>query len=479
MSQVSRMRNIFNNAVTSGLNGQAAKMALDYVKSERPNKRKSIEQGGGSTRKKRVVSRPYRGQNTDVVNQSSKSSRNAAVKRGKAFRKKNAGGKNIKVPKKLKQQIQKVLSVSGHKGVWTQISYGFIEVPESNFQHVQYGLFGSSSGAGVGSNLDIQSMFSWVDWLHMVSVMWNNKTDKQGVRTYRDEGTLGRLKSDPGAGELNNIPTGLQTNGMTPLTFTVYDSYETLHFKNNSQRTYTIELYLCAPKMAMNETDAAEFDSATGTNLSVPLEGGPLEIWQKCLKAEERTGVNVLGATVNNFATSPNNCPEFKKRFDVELTTIVMDPGQTYTYKVQGPKNLKVDVVKMFRVGATNESYAMELQKWSRCPIFCLTSDLVQTRSGTVHPFSFRPGRFQSVVNGNYAPIVVERVRHATIICPDQVIGAIDTQVDTAIGNVGGAKGNIVATKKQPRYCRPVYGFVADGATNRVDELNPIEIIEA
>jgi len=460
MSQVSRLRNMFNNAATAGLNGQAAKMALNWVKSETPRKRRASSVLSGPRRiaaKKKAT--PYNG---SIANQNSKSVREAAVKRGKTFKNKPKGGKRVKVPRKLKQQIQKVLAVSGHKGTWNQISYGQLFRPDTNSQSITYGM---------GNLGEIQSMFSWVDWLHMVSVMWGDKSDKQSGRSYADNDILGRVYDTQGGNSIVNevALNGLQGHNQTPLTFTVYDSYETLHFKNNDRRTYTIELYLCAPKRPMTENDATVTDDIlSGPYATTPRLGNPLEVWQNCVEAEMRTGVNCLGSTINDYGASPNNCPEFKRYFDVELTKIVLDPGQTYTYKVQGPKNLEVNIPKMFSQSSPTLSVALDLQKWSRCPIICLTADLVQARDGA----NLKAGRYTAQNTFNPEPIAVERNRHAVIICPDQVFGRIKNN------DQGQATGILTASKKQTRYVRQTYTVSGTpGALYRVDEENPISAL--
>jgi len=123
----------------------------------------------------------------------------------------------------------------------------------------------------------------------------------------------------------------------------------------------------------------------------------------------------------------------------------------------------------MFSVVDGTKSVALDLQKFSRCPIIVLTADLVQAEPtiGTIKI----PGRINAQDSFNQRPIAIERVRHATLICPDQVIGRIRNT------DSGSAQGIITASKKQTRYVRVTYN--AEGGTGdifRVDEENPIDV---
>jgi hypothetical protein len=109
-----------------------------------------------------------------IINETGKTTRDPTVKRGKRL--KTGHKKAIKVSKSLKDKITKVLKTSGHKGKWMQMSYGKLFPPGDNVQSVNYGFGGN----------DIPVMFSFIDWLHMLSVMWNGKIDVQSPRGYND-----------------------------------------------------------------------------------------------------------------------------------------------------------------------------------------------------------------------------------------------------------------------------------------------------
>lgn len=449
MSSLAIRRRI-NSAITAGLQGKAAEKALKWVKDEKPQRR-PIAHDGGTKRKRRV-------QVDKILNETGRTTRDPTVRRGKRL--KTGHKKAVKVSKSLKDKIQKVLKTSGHKGNWTQISYGKLFPPTDNVQSVNYGFGGN----------DIPVMFNIVDWLHMISVMWNEKDDVQSPRGFNDDNNLGRF---PSSNQIENSDADIQGEYVNPLTFHVYDCKETIHMKNNGRRTQKVEIYLCAPKHPMTRDTSVENDLNT-ISTGRPILGDVVQVWEACVDAEIRNGINVLGTNVSNYAMSPNNCPEFKRLFNVETTTLILEPGQTYSYVVQGPKNLEVVMSKMFRTFDNAKSLLMDVQKFSRVPIVCISNDLVTGVDSGTAPANFQPGRYNNRDDNNNAPgIIIERIRQATFICPDSVIGAILVKNPGEGG--GNRRGTIMATKKQTRYARVTYtvsGSVVQ--TRRVDEENPI-----
>jgi len=129
----------------------------------------------------------------------------------------------------------------------------------------------------------------------------------------------------------------------------------------------------------------------------------------------------------------------------------------------------------MFRTYDNLQSVCMDVQKFSRIPIVCVTNDLVTAVDAPdTGPKNYRAGRYNNRDEANELPaLICEIQRHATIICPDSVIG------DILVKNPGGGGGNrvgaVFASKKQTRYVRTTY--TPEGVVNfvrRIDEENPI-----
>lgn len=142
----------------------------------------------------------------------------------------------------------------------------------------------------------------------------------------------------------------------------IVNSYVTIELKNMSQRTYTITMYNCAPK-------------TKGTSHA------PLTTWSQGLITATNNKTNPESNVTTTLFNDPRQDPTFNYAYKVETTKIVLQPGQTNLFTVQGPSQLSVDWSKMFERNASVDSIR-PFALWSRGVFFTYYEDLVNTANG-------------------------------------------------------------------------------------------------
>ena len=172
-------------------------------------------------------------------------------------------GHKVHVSKSFVAKVEKALEKEGKSmhGSWRQWSTSAIQLTATNYpeggQNVSVpgkyntsGLFNNDCWGAVGN---VQQ------WIHMISVLWNQKPDSQLTRTILDANTIGGVQT-PFAGKPNPNFAPRANN----LQFTVKNSHEIYRFKNDSARTIIMKIYLCSPKIPTSENGLAT-NSQAGT----------------------------------------------------------------------------------------------------------------------------------------------------------------------------------------------------------------------
>lgn len=163
--------------------------------------------------------------------------------------------------------------------------------------------------------------------------------------------------------------------------------------KNTSQRTYTLKFYECAPKQA-----------ATASN-----SGSAFDDWNEGLAYAYTQGTNPQQNTPNTLFSVPTDSPQFVANWKAKLTTVVLQPGETHTFFVQGPNQQSIDWSKVIAKAPAGVAYVPPYEKWSRSLFLVLYMDLVTSTGSSA-------GRYPSGVG--VGGLVVEKRQIYTIQCP-------------------------------------------------------------
>jgi len=352
--------------------------------------------------------------------------------------------KAVKVSKSLRKKIAKVIEEKKISGGWTQISYGYVKRPLNNAQEVtamnQEASLTDYSGGWA---------FNVEDFLHMASVLFNGKPDSQGNRFWNADTNLGNKNSIEG---LTTQKFAFGNNAR----FTVKSSHQSYLLKNNTQSTMTLSAYICAPKQATFREQSGFSAQNTAVGGQVIGIYDPVRTWDEMLA--NPTGRNLLNADKYRFGMVPESTPEWNKYWSYEKKEIVLEPGQTTTFNVQGPVNHEMKYEQFFK----NEIF-LPIQKFSRFVFFIMKTDLIGGAGNDTDRNKI--GRFGLPGEGR---LCIERTYKVKIACPESA--GVNLTLPLPSTGSGYAELN---TR------RPVYGYVvyAQNQTpqlvTRVDEVQP------
>jgi len=353
--------------------------------------------------------------------------------------------KVVKVSRSLRKKIAKVIEEKKIVGGWTQISYGYVQRPLNNAQEVTAMLQEASRTDFSGG-----WAFNTEDFLHVASVLFNGKGDSQGARGWANTANLGLVNAP-------EVPTGNKNIYGCNANFTVVKSYQTYLLKNNTQSTMTLTAYICAPKQPTIREQTAT--NAAGTVITAQYLGtyDPIRTWEEMLATP--TGRNILSADKYRFGMVPEATPEWNKYWSYEKKEIVLEPGQTTTFNVQGPVHTELDYTKFFK----NDIF-LPIQKFSRFVFFIMKTDLIGG-AGTAGDRE-KIGRFGLPGEGR---LCIERTFKCKITVPEST--------GMAMTPTGGA-ANIETNLRRPAYGYVVYAQTSVPAlVTRIDEVQPATTI--
>lgn len=377
------------------------------------------------------------------------SARTPAVSHGKryvAMKKKRLP----KISRRFKLAVKAANGATDIHGSFSQISYGQLYDPNGNgSQRSTFRMQGQADHT-VWS-------FDPEDWLHMVSVLWNQKPDSQTSRDWADNNNIGGPDDQNPQMTFNKIdatPTPANVQGLdgNNAEFVVKNSFETRFFKNNSCRTQTIHMYIVAPKDISMKASTSRNQNG-GTEVGVEYVDDPVTFWQTCLIQDAKAGKNVSQSGSDTYGMTPLANAAFRKYFKIEHITIVLEPGQTYKHYLQGPSDFNVKFDKFFK----NTVY-LGLQKFMRGVFYTIIPGLVNSAGGNV-------GRY---ISDDTLGVACELTRYASFKMPEQ------TALRFKLNNVtAGALYNLKNNQRRNCYFHTAYVLAPGGAKYRVDAQNP------
>lgn len=312
-------------------------------------------------------------------------------KKGVSFKK----VKKVPISRQFVKKVHEALEPGMCKGVYREMNtYNFDFSPNFGNRQMTFRL---------GSNVNgDQMLFNPQRVLDAASVLYNGKTATDSSK-YVITG---------------NYPQ--QANSFDPHTVkvTVLNSYAKHVIKNNSQRNVMLEIYDCAPKVNMN----------------LNKDGDALTQWNNAMAFENTIqGGSTVNQLINVGNTNPNTLyatPQMSKlfmtKFKVETTSVVLAPGQTYDYIVQGPNKVIYDFAKFWspsNTSGTEEFFDLQ-RRFTRNVIFTVKLDVVHGNT----PGSGVAGRFgPSTTSGiNLGRgLLVESTNYYRIEIPSQTAGSM------------------------------------------------------
>ena len=352
--------------------------------------------------------------------------------------------KNVHVSKDFKAKVQKALDPGFIHGVFQEVDCGGLYMPAGNSTVTQ----GVSTFNGNGYMPATIWSFDTESILHYASVLFNGvpySSTNQSWTTPNNLGT-GGLNSTA----TNLIDTKIHVDYMT----------ETYHLKNNCGRTMIIDWYDCAPRKTSTKSISTNSFITGGTISNQDSIANPFDYWVNCLSDDVQNKVNLAGHLATMLYAKPTQLPAWNRQYKANVVRIVLEPGQTYACKVNGPSNFDIDYSSFFSNGVYEG-----VQKFMRCQMFVSHLDLIGLNASS----GGAGGRFGvSFTAPSGYGFICERTRECRLRCPETAGGGA---VTAAVG---------ATTKFQNSYHRPAYyrvtnvgNFSGPVVSTKVDEENP------
>jgi len=367
------------------------------------------------------------GRSASGSNQSSTSrnikNENGASVRAPSATKKTSVKKNkrhIKVSPVFAKKVKEVLENKELKGVFSERQFGSFAQQFPGGQSVNSdNLVPNSDGY----------MFDPNRILDAASVLWNGKTPA--------------------------VTHALTSSSFSQQNFkvNVVDSYSDFTFKNNTKHTWTFNMY----------------ELLARSNREQAVIGSPTAYWAGCIQADRNNGLSLNG---NNYyagfgtylqttiGAKPGMTQSWSTVFKSTHNVVVIEPGQTYNHRVQGPKNTMYDFSKFYVRDVFNNLAAGK----TMALMVVAYPDITSTNTGSGGGVGRYPhGDFNI---GDY--ICVERYDHYTLSVPEQAGFTFGSS--TAPGVVQ------PLNHRKKVYCHNIYNnglTPSAGNERRIDETNP------
>lgn len=426
--------------------------------------------------------------------------------------------KKVKISKKFKKQVAEALKGTKPTGTFEEKHYGYVTINQMartfgfGYNHTYVTPLANDTDSqkpafAYAGNLNWSfTNFKFCEFLDAAQVLFFNKI----ARLYNTGGTLIQNYEARAEQPWDYYNTEVQQwdyNGLLDTPFKVIDSSVQYTFKNNYQRTITMYIHKCQPKTKIGAKPFGDYQSL-GMFIDAYAE------WQHAID-EETQALQGGGATssiydpkklnamfirpVNNHTlltppytirgydmwhtdSSPKQHPMMTSKWNIGTIKVTLEPGQTYTYYSQGPKNCMFNAKQWavynnngtVRSGYDTKDYAQKKPGWSEDIIICLLPELLAKSNATADAV----GRFGENLNEGQKDhmVAVECVKKFKLEMPETTGGMVEGQ------DLGGAskvtpKFMSNTNRKRVKYFADyVYGTLPGAATQaqRVDDNNPV-----
>lgn len=350
-------------------------------------------------KKRKRTDNDKRGLLADMTNINQFDAVKKLVKRSKKVEQRRK--KDPKVPTKFRRAVREVMEEDNYYGRWSNIGSGPMltdaspAIPENNHKINQI-------ANSLGPNGYEGYYFTPYEIHQVVNEIWDIVP-----HTIDIEPTI----------PLNvvNKPSP-ETVGASTFSCTIKNSYVKFRYKNNSQRTFQIDLYNCAPKTygcARDKTMSlgSIFSEANQTTASRLFIGTPVNQWVNGVVDQKKNGK--LNSEYNEqfLIAKPTDSMAFTRTFNYEKTTIILAPGQSENYTIQGPSNYKYSFAKHCKDGLF-----LDLDPTCRNVMQVIRSEQLSLEDRT----KGHPVPAYTILNTN-GEVEIECVKYWNIEMPDQV----------------------------------------------------------
>lgn len=351
-----------------------------------------------------------------------------SVKRGSTVvKQKRTMEAKVHPSKKFKAMVEKTLAAQEihgtYKVLYTGLHIANVAIPSDEQYYVQ----GFSSLVATANPLTSNPCptpwsFTTDQFLDAASILFNGLVPTN---------TAVALAAQNGTGKFNHQNVVLH----------VKSSSTHYLIKNQSLRVQVLRIYLCAPKapFAYSPIDLnteAALPVYTGGQNGVSEENpkSPLQCFDQAY-IEDLAGGRILvqpssyapSTAACGLLVTPMDFPTFRNSYRTEYREVTLEPGQSWTYVVHGPRAFHLDFAKLQKGELT-----LNVQKYSRCPLIMIRNDLVTGNDGT-NSFGTRI-QSSNGANTTTGGVSVERTDHYALKMPDQTGGATSVTPVT-VGN--------------------------------------------
>lgn len=317
--------------------------------------------------------------------------------------------KRVRVSKLFEKKVKQALEAEDIEGTYLKVTYARMAAPASDTSQ---------------SVIDFANAFGPMEFVDAADVLFNDQVPVEAPTFPNNDWSNNWIRKD-----------------------TVINSTMQLEMKNMSQRTYTLKIYTCQPKVV--PTDAAPNDA--------------LADWSSGMIMSTAFGANPQSNSPSTLYCIPTDAPQFNRFWKAQCETVVLQPGQSHTYFLQGPNDYVLDYKKLqMKNIAAAPNWLIPYAKFTRNVFVVGHTDLVtSTLAGA--------GRFPSGGVGQ-GGIVFERRMFYKMKCP----ASAGFQYPTGVYPVGDTQQ---LDQKIPAKVIKFFPIGAAGTTEDVLEENPLSII--
>ncbi|QXP07767.1 MAG: putative capsid protein [Arizlama virus AZLM_25953] len=376
---------------------QAGRAVGKYAKNEYGG-RSAVGPFGASLGRDRRKVPPIK-TNMRRVNGSGPSATNGLANRATMVRRnprkaKSKRGKKVKVSKQLRKKIGQVLKGKKLFGEYntvrmgtigtgllgtddtTQLSLNLLGMTSQQMNYIPLATssytnskciwqlplapFATTPGIGGVSSGNFRVSDTWAAFFHPMkfldaaSVMWNRKPiDPDWTKPDLNLTTRTDASGEP----ITNItiPQNIKID--------VVNSYVNWEMKNNSKRELTVEIYHIYGKHKLSSaTSLQSLIQSLSIDLPTAPNNGPL-------LSNEATPEFLL-----DIQLKPGDIPAFNQNFKYETITVKIKPGETCKHSLQGPRNIEMDLAKLY--APSNVEGLSQMPKGVVSVLMCVYGDL-------------------------------------------------------------------------------------------------------
>lgn len=334
--------------------------------------------------KKKAKTRSTRSRASRVSNNSART----ALAKGKSARAAGVRKKTLKISPKFRKRVKAVMADAATVGTHHVEHFGVlgnIKSGEQNTDRFAYNGVSTTAVpraiANIGGADGFFDFFTHMELRHRASELWNSAT------------------VTPNYSDLTNL---FDSKGL--VLDVIYASAKII-FRNNSQYTKEVKFYMCVPK---DDTDVTAMDC-----------------YINCLAKDNTQGLNMANCDTKVYGVTPSLCSSrFTKQWKYSVKTMILEPGQTSHFRIQGPKNAKYKY-ENFHDGVAEYTYPKNVG------MSCFyTQGILDTASTNGATFigaetnAQAVGKFHDQRNFPSRGIMVQVIRDWKLVAPDQTAEA-------------------------------------------------------